>query len=598
MEIRLRDNLFFLYTGERVIDLKKNFLESVYAIKDISKSNMYCYKTNTIKEINTKDNYKILFFSKNDFNIEKVLNNYKEINLNVCIEIFNLLNEIDYSLVIIDEINSKIYSFRSANGVVPLYYFYSDNNLIISMHVHSIAKAIVNSKLSNTAIEQIYAMDCLLEPNTFYDDIYEISRSFIYEFDLKNKNIKKEKVYSLKYSINSEITLNDSIKELENGIIESHYKRLGKDNAIMLSGGVDSNVMCYALKNCNPESLESFNVSVKNQENSEAPYAKKVADFFGIKHNEVVIEASDIDESIIKDIININFPYWGIMYTGNIFKKYNLQSYNVFTGQDTRLHTPFVNLADDIILNNKMNMGIAKFVGKTLYKYESDNKIGKMISRCKDINNLEYYLIKHFLHCPLENKDVSNILLKEIRSNIDVSKLKYQEIFNEITWVRWGQQFTDDIKYMDGLCGLYNNTCQFPFYDIKLAEISASIPFKHSNKLYIGKSGFSNSISINKKYLLMKMLKDKNVPIEVAGRKKAVSSTIHLYFNEFFGQLVKEKLKSSELLKNNVAINLNLNVLINRFCEEKRKYTNEDSNYLTKVYNIFMLTVLNEYIKS
>lgn len=578
--------------------MNNKFIEGQYNFGDLSNNKFNIYTTKTVEYLKCNDRYEVLFFTKNKYEIKKLFENLSLIDMDVCKELFDsLLYEVDYAIIIIDKLKDKIYTFRTPNGVVPMYYFYKDGTLILSMHVHSIAKAVRNIELSDFAIEQMYTMDCLMEPYTLYNDVYETGRSYIYEFDLNNNSIKKEKVYNFNYKINNNASLEESISALKNEIIKSHQKRIGSVNGIMLSGGIDSNIMCYALKNCTTNSLESFNVSVKNQKNSEAPYAREVADYFGLKHNEILIDASQIDENIMEDIINLNFPYWGIMYIGSIFKSLKLKEYNIFTGQDTRLHTPYVNILDDMIFKNKINTKMAVLLGKSFASLKFNKKITRALTRCRDAEHMEKYLIKYFLHCPIDNDNVNNMLEKEIKENIDYEKLNYQELFNEITWLRWGQQYTDDIKYMDSLCNHYNNTCQFPFYDIGLAEASASIPFKYSNKRYIGKSGFGNGFTINNKYLLMRILKEKNVPINVAGRKKAVSSTIHLYFNDRFGKIVKDRLKKSTLLNNAVIINLGLDNLVKQFCNENRIYDDMDYGYLIKVYNVFALDVLKSYIE-
>lgn len=598
MDIGLQDNLFFLNSYDSNVELNGKFIEEQYNFSNIKKDRYNIYFTKTVEYFKHKDRYEILFFSKSKYDIRKLFENLSFIDISVCKELFNsLLYKVDYAIIIIDKVENKIYSFRTPNGVVPMYYFYKDGTLVMSMHVHSIAKAIKKVEISDFAIEQMYVMDCLMEPYTLYEGVYEIGRTYIYEFDLNNNSLKKEKAYSFKYEINNNISLEESIATLKNEIIKSHQKRVGSINGIMLSGGIDSNVMCYALKNCTTSSLESFNVSVKNQKNSEAPYAKKVADYFGLKHREVLIDPSDINEKILEDIVNLNFPYWGVMYIGSIFKSLKLKEYNVFTGQDTRLHTPYVNILDDIIFKNKINSKAVPFLGKKLAALKFNKKVTRALERCRDAEHMEKYLIKYFLHCFIDNNNVNSMLEQEIKENIEYENLSYQELFNEITWLRWGQQYTDDIKYMDSLCNHYYNTCQFPFYDIKLAEVSASIPFKYSNKRYIGKSGFGNGFTINNKYLLMRMLKDENVPINLAGRKKAVSSTIHLYFNDQFGKIVKDRLNGSTLLNNPAVINLGLDKLISQFCSEDRIYGDMDYSYLIKIYNIFVLDVLKSYIK-
>lgn len=603
MNFKLKDKFIFLSKKAEVSSSCFNniFLKENYNLE--FKENNLIYAVDGQVEHFKYKCYDIFLYTKNQLNIESILENYEVLDMVACSEIYNSLCKLyDFMFLIYDNSKDKVYAFRSPNGVIPLYYYHSDGITVFSTHINSIAKSINGCKISNSSIEMLLAMDYLLEPYTFYENIFEIEREYIYEINLDISSIKKIKQYEFRYNLQEELTLNEYTRRLRDEIICSHSRRVGNDNGIFLSGGIDSVVICYALKNVIKDNkIQSFNVSVEGQKNSEAPYAKKAADAFGICHNEIVLSPNYIDESIVDEIVSSNFPYWGIMYTGGIIKQLNLKNFNLFTGQDTRLHTPFLNGVDNYIYNlhkkNKMNMkGFLSKTSDIIRKWNKSSNVNKVLNRLELADDLDKYVIKYILHSDINNSYVNSIFEEKLNENKKLLLESFQDLFNTATWIRWGQQYVSDIKYMDSMCNCLNNTAQFPFYDIKLAEMSASIPFKYSNKKYIGRSSFGNKISVNNKFMLKKVLEDAPIPFDILARKKAVSGTIHLFFNSSFGNIARSYFAQGEITKLPVVKKLGYDLVIDKFCNEKRIYGEDDYIYLGKVYNLFIVSVLLKFI--
>lgn len=549
-------------------------------------------------------NFFVIYFSKNNYDITSVIDNYSRINFWDCIRIaLFLMYRSDFSLVIYDKGSHKLYILRSPNGVVPLYFYFKNKKLIVSMLVHFVAKTMGNGKISDLAIHQLFSMDYLMEPYTFYDDVYEIKRNYVYEFDLLTYELNQKKYYDLEYNISSNKSLNGYLSDLKNEMLNAHEKRINFNNGIFLSGGIDSVAICYCLTNIVEKNrLRAFNVSVEGQINSEVEYAKAASNYFDIPFEEIKVSPNCFDVSLPQKIINSNFPYWGILYIGGILQQRDLHNYSLFTGQDTRLHTPYLNIADSITFFASKNVYFAKVLSelsKLMIELvnKKNSKFFKILERTQNSEKIYNYVIKNFFHSNIADKVTNDIIIKELEKIFKRHRtLNLQQFFNEITWVKWGQQYTDDIKYMDSLCNFFDSQCQFPFYDIKLSEVSASIPFKYSNKKYIGRSSFDKKLSLNNKFILKKLLERERIPESIVTRKKAVSTTNYLFFNGPIGEMIKEYLNESKLKDNETICNLQLDSLMKQFCSEKRLYTIKDDNYLVRMYNLFILDVLQRNI--
>jgi asparagine synthase (glutamine-hydrolysing) len=607
MNIELRSN-FFVYSNinKSGTTCNKDFLFGNYNI-DIEKDFPQFYVTSTVERFEYK-HYQFIYYAKNSYNIYHLIEKYKEIGLPQLEELSkSIVYNTDFLLIVYDKVREKIFAVRSANGTIPLYFYNKNGLFMMSMHVHSIAKSLHEYFFSEIGLSFLFSSNYIMEPYTLYEDIYEIERDFIYEFNLRSSEINTRKYYDFKYSLNKEEGLEYYIHNLKENILLAHEKRIGPSNGIFLSGGIDSIVMCHALKSVSTENIQSFNVSVEGQKRSEAPYAKAAADYFGLEHHEIVISPSNKQyESIFHKIISSNFPYWGVLYIGQILEELGLNDYHLFTGQDTRLHTPYLNSIDRLVFSlNKPNISLKKINSVTssialkAAKYVS-GKPRKIINRLIYTNCLSDYVIKFLYHVDLENdiaKDLMTTKIDNIINNIGTNKsFTYQEFFNQLTWVKWGFQYTDDIKYMDSLCNMHHSVCQFPFYDLLLAEFSASVPFKYSNKHYVGRSSFNNRFNINKKYVLKKYLEMEGIPDKITSRNKAVSTTIHDFFNTSFGGLVKERLSTTKIVQDKTIRILELENLVTGYLNEDKTYTLADFDYLSKIYNLFVLDTLVRFL--
>jgi asparagine synthase (glutamine-hydrolysing) len=223
-----------------------------------------------------------------------LLHLYKKLSQDDFINVLKNDIKAEYSFIIFDfdEKNNltKIIASRDHVGVRPLYISNLYNNIIFSSELKGI-------------------------PTSYLENVKEFPCGHLYINDIPNNDIKYIN-YTTIYDI---INLNDDIKDdldiylsdIRNSLITAVKRRLITDDNInigyYLSGGLDSSLLCAIAAKLQPnKKIKTFSIGF--QDSTDLPYAKKVADFIGSDHTEVIISHKDALD-IINDVIYATCTY-------------------------------------------------------------------------------------------------------------------------------------------------------------------------------------------------------------------------------------------------------------------------------------------------
>lgn len=512
-----------------------------------------------------------------------------------------------YFIICYSKIDKEVICFRDTSGLKSGYYTIDRQNLIIGTNCHKVAKAGNVKNLNKKVTDTLLATEFIIDGHTIYEGVKEFFIGTKYVLDKKQKKFCLKSHNSLDLAVrDNDLTYDQNKKTLRDKIIQTHSKLAGNSNVVYLSGGIDSCVMLAALDEVVPSKMiHNVSYRVKGTNQDETYYAKKAATHLGYDCEVIDIDPQDENfvEALTEQILEMNNPYIGMF----IFMPQNKgKGVHYFAGQDTRLHTPDINFVDqfcfNLITKGNLKTGQKKLLGSLLKNYykssysASDNKVIKNLDRLASVLSPEDYL-KYFLlkanpyklsKLGLEDIDFSLIKnyypldLKEVKNNRD--------LFNKIVQKKWGEQYTDDIRYMSELGSNMKGYMQMPFYDIDLSRFSSSIPFEYTTKYTLGTDKFSNDkVKVNK-VLLREAFAEKLSP-EVVYRKKAVSLTVFLLFNGALGKLVKSYIlkdlkKSDSLIKE-----FGYEKFINKFLSSD-KWEMGDQSYLLRIYYLFIMILL------
>ena len=236
--------------GMQPFNLDENYL--------VCNGEIYGFKP--IKDKLIKKGYK--FISNSDCEI--LLPLYKEYGLNM----FKMLDA-EFALIIYDKKLKTIIAARDPLGIRPLYYGYDDLGKIIFA---SEPKNLIN--LTNKILP--------FPPGHYY---------------INGKFICYNDVTIVKNKINE--SLDNICNNIHDKLIKGVEKRLDADAKIgfLLSGGLDSSLVCAISSKILNKKIETFAIGM-NTYAIDLKYAKKVADYIGSNHHEIIMTKDDIFNSL------------------------------------------------------------------------------------------------------------------------------------------------------------------------------------------------------------------------------------------------------------------------------------------------------------
>lgn len=188
---------------------------------------------------------------------------------------------------------------RDRVGIKPLYFI---NNEEVFAFASTITPLVIFSKkqLNHENLWQYYLNRAFKAPATIFDDIFELPAASYVEFNTSKKVLSSINIWWERKKIENIYTdENEIIETIELLLTDSIKNRLVADVPVglFLSGGVDSSLVA-AITAQQTKNLNAFTVSFHDKKYDESGYAKQVCNKYGIKYNEIKVDASDFVNSI------------------------------------------------------------------------------------------------------------------------------------------------------------------------------------------------------------------------------------------------------------------------------------------------------------
>ncbi len=518
-----------------------------------------------------------------------------------------------YFLIVLDKHTGAVRLLRDPTGIKTGYYCLSNDAVHISTCVHEVASAAGVREFNEEAVHQVLYTQYIFDGDTYYQSVQEVrmGNRLRFESDLKMTPEHDGAIVLADEDNPHDFDRNRQL--LRENTIAAHREYVGARNVVLLSGGLDSGVMLGSLHELVPHgSLSAVAFRVKDTEEDETVYARSIADYLEVPLEIITVDPEDphILDGFVSKVMRMNNPYYGITVFDKIPKPTSTQTY--YAGQDTRLHTPDINPIDKLafklffarrrpLVGICLNvLGVISQVLRPLGSAKSAIKWRRAITMFCDAFNTKQYILKYFFkldRLSLRSMGVPLHMWDRIKAHLTVDLEKIhnsRQLYNEIVKIKYREQYTDQIRYIQSLARVCGTYIALPFHNVSLAEYSSSIPFDQATQFGVGQERYSKQKTIINKLLLRRAFRDK-LNDKVYYRKKAVSSSLHLLFNgvlgDFIGEIVRDDLSAS----NSFLKKYQLERLVERFCREN-DWQASDENYLYRVYYMAVLCIYNKHI--
>ncbi len=294
--------IFIGHTRLKIIDLSNAGNQPMKSIsgKTVISYNGEVYNFKKLKATYLSD---IKFYSGTD--TEVILNLYEKLGR----DFVNLL-EGDFAISILDLKLNKLFLFRDRLGVKPLYYYTSGNTLIFGSEIKAILGAGVNAEIDNDSIPLYFTFKYVPGSGTLFKNIKRLAPGTRLEYDLQSGSFKIDNFWTLqKQEEYSNIDFREAKTILRDLVTRSVNSRLLADVSVgnFLSGGLDSSIIAYILKNnheighyCAKKSREDLKAEGTT---SDFFYAKKLSDELNLNTEFIDVGSGELSTKIIQKVI-------------------------------------------------------------------------------------------------------------------------------------------------------------------------------------------------------------------------------------------------------------------------------------------------------
>ncbi len=266
-----------------------------------------------------------------------------------------------FSFIIYDKLNDNIFSVRDRFGIKPLYYFKDENQILFSSEIKPILSYLKKFTFENeTFVNFFFKQELDSGNNTFFKNIRNHEPSVYKIFN--KKYVKSFKYWDISKS-KFELDEKDKIEYLSTLINTSVNQHLVSDVKIslLLSGGLDSSVLCYLISKNYKKKIETFTYDFLDNNKGETKKANSISKFLNFKNNNVLVKPSYILNNFEKMCLELESPFTSIRLFGlrKVYEKIHSRGFKVAiegSGGDEILggyHYNFLAYLLDIYLKDK-----------------------------------------------------------------------------------------------------------------------------------------------------------------------------------------------------------------------------------------------------
>jgi len=294
------NNLYVGFKRLSIIDLSKNGMQPInsYNGKYTIFFNGEIYNYQEIKKMLFLSNNQIKYKGNSD--TEVLVNSFEYFGIDKTLELIHG----QFSIALYDNENLILNLIRDRFGEKPLYYGNINNSFVFGSELKSFINfPNFNNKISKKSIELYLRFLNVPSPLSIFEQIYKVEPAEIISINLKNKHfifndstsIKKKKYWNINKSIfESKNIKYDNNPELiiENKIRKSIEQQSYADVPIasLLSGGVDSSLICALYQSQTSQKINTFTIGFNNSEYNEAKFADSIAKHLQTNHHQIILD--------------------------------------------------------------------------------------------------------------------------------------------------------------------------------------------------------------------------------------------------------------------------------------------------------------------
>ncbi|MCU4158063.1 asparagine synthase (glutamine-hydrolyzing) [Carboxylicivirga sp. A043] len=208
-----------------------------------------------------------------------------------CVNRFNGM----FAIAIWDHHEKQLTLVRDRLGIKPVYWHYTNGQLVFSSEVRSLlASGIPAKEIDTDSLVDYLRYQTVQAPATILKNVFMLKAGNILTFKPGEQPVLKE-YWRPKVNPVRDLSYEQAKGDVRKLFFQSVERRLVADVPFgaFLSGGIDSSAIVGAMARVSNAPIKTFNISFAEEEFSEAKYARHIAQLNGTDHTEIKLSPND-----------------------------------------------------------------------------------------------------------------------------------------------------------------------------------------------------------------------------------------------------------------------------------------------------------------
>ncbi|MFA6433245.1 MAG: asparagine synthase (glutamine-hydrolyzing) [Elusimicrobiales bacterium] len=238
-----------------------------------------------------------LFKTKSD--TETILHLYEELGTDFVKELRGM-----FAIAIWDGRKKRLVLARDRVGKKPLFYSMNGSFLAFASELNALlAVKGISREIDLRAVDAYLTLQYIPSPLSIFKSVKKLEPASI--LTLENGRLTVEKYWDLPLGAEKlDLPLAEVKERLYNELLDATKIRLMSEVPLgaFLSGGIDSSVVVALMARSSDQPVKTFSIGFKEAKFSELGYARQVAEMYGTKHTEFIVEAemAEVLETLVR----------------------------------------------------------------------------------------------------------------------------------------------------------------------------------------------------------------------------------------------------------------------------------------------------------
>ena len=196
-----------------------------------------------------------------------------------------------FAFAIWDERQQRLFLARDPLGQKPLYYVFKDGQMLFASEIKALLRnPLVQPRLDAEAMHHYISLRYIPRDLTLFKDVRKLEAG--HTLTLNDGRISVQPYWELHYQPKLTGSEEEIVAQLRVLMLETVESHMISDVPLgaFLSGGMDSSLIAAMMATISDTPISTFSIGVPEEDFSELPYARLVADRYHTQHHEFIVQ--------------------------------------------------------------------------------------------------------------------------------------------------------------------------------------------------------------------------------------------------------------------------------------------------------------------